>query len=137
MCCNTEGMRGPGSLAAGVCFALVLASGGEAGVARGSGTPGATVPGDARVVSFRRDVAPLLVTSCATRSCHGGGSRPPVLDARDGVKKLRVALVGVASEERPGRAYVHPGNPEASYLVQKIEGHLNDAECADQDCGEP
>ena len=129
-------MKGPGSLAASVCLALVLASSGESGVARGSSTPG-PARGVSGVVSFQRDVAPVLVASCATGSCHGGGSRPPVLAARDGVGKLRVALVGVASEERPGRAYVHPGDPDASYLMQKIEGHLVDAECADRDCGEP
>ena len=50
---------------------------------------------------------------------------------------MRAALVGVPSEDRPDRAYVEPGAPEASYLVQKIEGRLVDAECTEHDCGSP
>jgi hypothetical protein len=86
-------------------------------------------------VSFRRDVAPVITTSCTTSSCHGGGSRPPVLEPHGGPAALRAALVGVASEQRPSRFYVRPGDPGASYLMQKLEGHLNDAECIDHDCG--
>ena len=86
-------------------------------------------------VSFRRDVAPVITTSCTTSSCHGGGSRPPVLVPQASPAALRAALVGVASEQRPSRSYVRPGDPGASYLMQKLEGHLNDAECIDHDCG--
>jgi hypothetical protein len=92
---------------------------------------------DAGRVSFRRDVAPVLATSCTTRSCHGGGSRPPVLGAHMSASTMRAALVGVASEDRPDHAYVEPGAPDASYLVQKVEGRLVDAECTEHDCGEP
>jgi hypothetical protein len=88
-------------------------------------------------ISFRRDVAPVLATSCTTASCHGGGSRPPVLDAHADAARMRAALVGVASDQRPDRHYVEPGVPQNSYLVQKIEGRLIDGECADHDCGVP
>ncbi len=119
--------------ACGVLAALLqlVASGGDARSSSAHATPNA---GD---VSFRRDIAPILTTSCATKSCHGGGSRPPVLAARDGAAKMRAALVGARSEDRPDRAYVEPGAPEASYLLQKIEGRLVDAECTDHDCGSP
>ena len=88
-------------------------------------------------VSFQRDVAPVLTTSCTTSSCHGGGSRPPVLLPHAGPAALRAALVGVAAEQRPSRLYVRPGDPAVSYLMQKLDGHLNDVECTDHDCGEP
>ncbi len=86
-------------------------------------------------VSFRRDVAPVLATSCSTRSCHGGW-RPPVLDAHGDPAKMRAALIGIAADERPIESYVSPGHPEQSYLVQKIESRMGTAECTDHDCGE-
>jgi hypothetical protein len=89
----------------------------------------------ARSVSFRHDVAPLFVVSCSTASCHGAGAHPPDLDPDADPSSLRRALLGVASEERPDRPYVKPGDPQASYLVDKIEGRLVDSECADHDCG--
>jgi len=96
---------------------------------------GGAKAGASPAVSFRRDVAPVITTSCTTSSCHGGGSRPPVLAPHGGPAALRAALVGVATEQRPSRVYVRPGDPGASYLMQKLEGHLNDAECIDHDCG--
>jgi hypothetical protein len=33
------------------------------------------------------------------------------------------ALVGVASRQKPGAILVIPGDPDGSYLVQKLEGH--------------
>jgi hypothetical protein len=112
-----------------LALALVFASGGELGLAHGSSER-------APRVSFRRDVAPTLTASCSTRSCHGGGSRPPVLGPNLDATKMRAALVGVMAEERTDRAYVRPGDPNASFLVQKIEGRLIHAECTDHDCGE-
>ncbi len=108
---------------------------------RAGGTATAQVGGAAvtaaqadRQVSFRKDIAPVFVQSCSTRSCHGG-SRPPELAAGVDASTMRRALVGVASEQRPDRSYVKPGDPRASYLVDKIEGCLVDAQCADGDCG--
>jgi hypothetical protein len=138
-------MKSPFSLAAGALLALVylLANGGDARSSRApraldESGPGVTSTAAGRAtVSFARDVAPLLSGSCATASCHGGGSLPPVFDRHGGAKKLRATLVGVASEERPERTYVAAGVPDASYLLQKIDGHLVDAECVDHDCGSP
>jgi hypothetical protein len=85
--------------------------------------------------SFRRDVAPLLTTSCSTRSCHGG-MRPPLLGAHDDPQTLRASLLGIASEERPAHAYVSAGHPDDSYLMEKIDGHLPANACVDHDCGD-
>jgi hypothetical protein len=85
-------------------------------------------------VSFRHDVAPVLTTSCSTRSCHGG-MRPPLLGAHDDPKELRASLVDATSDERPGMKFVRPGDSAHSYLVEKIEGKMIDSNCADHDCG--
>ena len=118
-----------------LAFVALSAQGGDS--RRGPQLTEAQAAPGAGQVSFRRDIAPVLVTSCSTRSCHGGGSRPPVLDPHADAASLRAALVGVASEQRPERDYVRPGDPQASYVVQKLEGCLVDEECADADCGEP
>lgn len=53
--------------------------------------------------------------------CHSGaGSAPPTLDLGD-VHASFESLVGVASSERPGLLRVAPGDPEASYLLRKLE----------------
>ena len=87
-------------------------------------------------VSFKHDVAPLLVTSCSMASCHGAGLHPPEIDSDVDTATLRRALLASASEERPDRGYVAPGDPSHSYLVDKIEGRLVDAQCEDHDCGD-
>jgi hypothetical protein len=96
------------------------------------GASGSATPPQA---SFRRDVAPVLTTSCSTRSCHGG-MRPPLLGAHDDPRALRESLIGVASEERPEHRYVRIGHPEESYLMEKIDGHLSASTCVDHDCGD-
>jgi hypothetical protein len=96
------------------------------------GASGSATPPQA---SFRRDVAPVLTTSCSTRSCHGG-MRPPLLGAHDDPRTLRESLIGVASEERPEHRYVRIGHPEESFLMEKIDGHMSASTCVDHDCGD-
>jgi len=55
---------------------------------------------------------------CAT--CHIGGGAPQGLRLDAG--NSYALLVNVPSGEVPGTMRVSPGNPNASYLVQKIEG---------------
>jgi hypothetical protein len=52
--------------------------------------------------------------------CHIGASAPEGLQL-DAAHSYNL-LVGVPSAERPDLLRVNPGNPDASYLVQKIEG---------------
>src|SRR5258708_38117919 len=53
--------------------------------------------------------------------CIGGGSAPEGLrlDAADSFN----LLVGVPSTEVPSLMRVKPGDPDNSYIVQKLEGH--------------
>ena len=90
--------------------------------------------GDSAPVSFRNDIAPVLTTSCSTRSCHGG-MRAPLLGAHDNPAQLRAAIVGVTAEET-NLVYVRPGDPAGSYLIHKIEGRMVPSKCADHDCGD-
>ncbi len=55
-------------------------------------------------------------------SCHTNVGRTPAggLNLLSGA--AYAALVGVASVQKPGATLVIPGNPDASYLVQKLEG---------------
>lgn len=52
--------------------------------------------------------------------CHSGANAPQGLRLDAG--NSYALLVNVASNEVPGTLRVNPGNPNASYLVQKIEG---------------
>lgn len=54
--------------------------------------------------------------------CHTDQGRTPAggLNLREGASYA--ALVGVASRGKPGATLVIPGDPENSYLVQKLEG---------------
>jgi len=84
--------------------------GGAADAASGDGS--AAMCG-AAVVSFSRDVRPLI-GSCGGELCHGGlasGSWP------------YSTLVNVTAYEcSDARLIVKPGAPQASYLIQKLAG---------------
>jgi hypothetical protein len=60
----------------------------------------------------------IFTPLCTT--CHAGGAAPLGLRLEPGVSYAM--LVTVASVEVPELARVSPGNPDASYLVHKIEG---------------
>jgi hypothetical protein len=64
--------------------------------------------------------ARILVPRCATAACHGGPTPlfAPALD----LDLAYAANVGVASSTVPDQLLVAPGDPEASYLVQKTRG---------------
>lgn len=60
----------------------------------------------------------VLVASCAFSTCHGSGTGGLTLE--DGMDPS--SLVGVESVGSPGAILVVAGDPDASYLVQKLEG---------------
>lgn len=71
--------------------------------------------------------APTLATvqaevfnkSCAFSTCHGDGGGSGNLSLVDGVSLAN--LVGVASDGDPTQTRVIPGDPDASYLMMKLE----------------
>lgn len=58
----------------------------------------------------------------ACASCHTDVGRTPSagLNLKDGA--AFAALVGRPSARKPGATFVVPGDPDASYLIQKLEG---------------
>jgi methionine-rich copper-binding protein CopC len=61
----------------------------------------------------------ILTPSCT--ACHVGANAPQGLRLDAG--NSYAMLVNVASTEVPALLRVNPGNPDASYLVQKIQGN--------------
>lgn len=98
--------------------ALLLAacsSGGEDQSASGSSQA------PEQVSLFEGEVQPLLTRACAT--CHMTGTEAGEMSLVPG--KAIGSLVGVNSVEATDLLRVKPGDPDASYLVMKLEGtHL-------------
>ena len=81
----------------------------------GSPTTGAdTGPADGSC-DFAGEVQPIFSEACG--ACHGAQTQAG-LSLADGA--AYAALVGVASTQVPGSARVEPGDPAASYLLQKL-----------------
>ncbi len=81
----------------------------------GSGDGGAT-PLTADFASIQSHVFTPICTVC-----HAGGGAPQGL--RLDATNSYALLVGVPSTEVPSVLRVAPGQPDASYLIQKLEGH--------------
>ncbi len=62
----------------------------------------------------------VLSVNCATSGCHSGPSAPLGLDLAQG--KAFDLLVNVPSVQQDQILRVSPGDPDNSYLVQKLEG---------------
>jgi hypothetical protein len=82
-------------------------------------------PPPPHVVSFRGDVYPVLAKHCADSSgCHGDDPTHSVeLDLREAAAYSE--LVGAGAEARPGALRISPGDPAASFLVDKLVGSLH------------
>src|SRR5450631_586875 len=81
----------------------------------GSGTAGPT-PLTASFASIQANVFTPICTAC-----HAGGSAPQGL--RLDAANSYTLLFNVPSTEVPSVLRVAPGNPDASYVIQKLEGH--------------
>lgn len=90
----------------------------EAPAAGFSPEPSASASG-----TFASIEAEILVPRCASQpGCHLGSAPAGRLDLEAGVALGN--LVGVKAERRSERLRVAPGDPAASYLVQRLEpGH--------------
>lgn len=90
----------------------------------GDGVPGGVPPGGPPAGPidplFSEIQAAVLTPNCATAGCHVGAGAPQGL--RLDADSSYGLLVGVPSSEVPSVLRVAPGNPDDSYLVQKLEG---------------
>lgn len=68
---------------------------------------------------FQQIQATIFTPICS--GCHAGANAPQGLRLDAG--NSFALLVNVASAEVPGLLRINPGNPDASYLVQKIQGN--------------
>lgn len=105
-------------------FVLALLS--SAGVAACGGGSGASSPPPSPPPpptlgpNFSEIQAAVFTPTCATAGCHSGAGAPQNL--RLDAANSYANLVGVDSEEVPALKRVAPGDPDNSYLVQKLEG---------------
>jgi hypothetical protein len=78
--------------------------------------------------SFQRDVLPVMVKQCASaEGCHGERPTDSVkLDLRPDAAYAE--LVGAPAEAREGWIRVAPGQPDASFLLDKLSGRLRHGE---------
>jgi hypothetical protein len=81
-----------------------------------------TAAPDGGPVSFASDVQPVF-SGCAVSGCHGTqntqpSSKPMVLSAGQAYDHI----VNVSSGQVPSMDRIEPGNPNASYLIHKLQG---------------
>ena len=76
------------------------------------------------IPSFRADILPVMALHCASaEGCHGTKPTPSVsLDLR--ASAAYGELVNKPAEGRRGALRVKPGEPRASFLVDKLTGQL-------------
>ncbi len=60
----------------------------------------------------------ILVPKCASAGCHAGEGASAGLDLTAGA--AHASLVGKHARRRPDRLLVGPGDPEGSYLVERL-----------------
>jgi hypothetical protein len=65
-------------------------------------------------------VSALFERSCTTAGCHVGPTPQMGMDLTP--ERFFNATVGQPSQERPDLLRVHPGKPDSSYVVMKLEG---------------
>ncbi len=100
------------------CFLLLAACG--AGNGEGLDANGQPITGNPSGDSDFQQIQDTVFTPICTQ-CHIGAGAPHGL--RLDAANSYALLVNVASDEVPSLKRVNPGNPDQSYLVQKIEGH--------------
>jgi mono/diheme cytochrome c family protein len=99
--------------------AAALALVGCAGSGEGLDENGEPITAGPPANSDFQEIQATIFTPVCT-ACHAGASAPQGLRLDAG--NSYALLVNVASSEVPSLLRVNPGNPNSSYLVQKIEG---------------
>jgi mono/diheme cytochrome c family protein len=82
-----------------------------------------TPTGGGTALTFTQIQAQIFTPVCARAGCHAAGSSPSglVLEAGQSYGNL----VGRPAAENTSVARVSPGNPDASYIIQKLRGDPN------------
>lgn len=109
--------RGPSAILP--LLAIVAACVGDGTGLDPNGDPdsGPPPPGGVR---FGADIQPIFTANCAFSGCHGSVS--PQLGQNLSAGRAYASIVGVPSAEVPALDRVEPSDPDASYLVHKIQG---------------
>jgi cytochrome c len=97
-------------LSPGLALALLFA--GLGGAACGGGDDGEPIPPHLSTIESE-----IFARNCTFSSCHGATSPNEGMSL---VAPTYATLVGVASSEAPDLVRIAPGDPDASYLLQKI-----------------
>lgn len=71
-------------------------------------------------VSFASDIQPIFTANCALRGCHGSLRPQEGMDLSAGA--AFGSLVNVSASQCGSRLRVAPGDPAASYLMDKLLG---------------
>ena len=103
-----------------VLVPLLILGGCTAGNGEGLDENGGVIPITPPVVSDFQQIQDTIFTPICT-NCHIGATAPRGL--RLDAANSYALLVNVASSEVPGTLRVSPGNPDASYIVQKLQGN--------------
>lgn len=104
----------------GALLAAALAGCAGSGDGDDSGGGNGCVPPEEPTISFATNVQPLYDASCALAGCHLGAAPAGGLTLAAGA--AWAATVDVKAIQRPKLFLVEPGDPDASYLIRKIEG---------------
>lgn len=70
--------------------------------------------------TFSEIQANVFTPTCATANCHSGGAPAAALNLE--AANSYAQMIGIPSAQDPGVQLVNPGNPNASYLITKLEG---------------
>lgn len=110
-----------------------------------------TFDGQSPAVSFNADILPIFAQNCTLTGCHGNPSTPasglflsPSPDAaefpadEDTRKTIVDTYLVAPSRTTPDKARVVPGEPERSFLLDKLDGSQNCAgvSCPGNNCGQ-
>jgi hypothetical protein len=79
-----------------------------------------TVDGGSSAPTLTQLQTDIFTPSCAKSGCHAGSTPAQGMNLSDG--QTFANTVGVASTEAPSLNRIEPGDPDNSYLVQKVEG---------------
>ena len=110
----------PTLLLALAIIAAACAGGGRDGGGGGGGGGCKCDPPGCPTVSYNSNIQPLFNRSCATSSqCHGPNGAQG-LDLSQGVAIRNT--VGVKSTQQPRKLLIKAGDPDVSYLLQKMLG---------------